>query len=191
MQTNLAYEEEYREEIINGKVVMMASPAVNHNFVVANIFRIFDRYLDGKRCTPFADNTTVFLSEKERYIPDFMIVCDPGKIKLDGVHGAPDLVAEVLSPSTGWNDKTHKKDVYEQFGVREYWIVSPGDRSVEQYILTDGRYELRDIYYQYPDWMLKNMKEAERAAVVHEFKCSLFDDLLISVDEIFARMIPA
>ncbi|MBQ9347958.1 MAG: Uma2 family endonuclease [Oscillibacter sp.] len=190
MQTNLAYEEESREEIINGKAVMMTSPTINHNFVVANIFRIFDRYLDGKRCTPFADNTTVFLSEKERYIPDFMIVRDPDKIKIDGVHGAPDLVAEVLSPSTGWNDKTHKKDVYEQFGVREYWIVSPGERSVEQYILTDGRYELRDIYYQYPDWMLKNMREEERTAIVKEFRCSLFEDLPIVVDEIFQNMIP-
>ena len=190
MQSNLAYQEEYREEIINGKVVMMASPTVNHNFVVTNIFRIFDRYLYGKRCTPFADKTTVFLSDTEQYIPDIMIVCDRSKIKLDGVHGAPDLVAEVLSPSTGWNDKTHKKDVYEQSGVREYWIVSPGDRAVEQYILTDGRYELRDIYYQYPDWMLKNMREEERAAIVKEFQCSLFDDLPIVVDEIFQNMIP-
>lgn len=191
MQTNLAYQEEYQEEIINGKVVMMASPTMNHIFIARNIYDIFKDYLKGKLCTPIPDGAALFLSDTEQYVPDMMIVCDRSKIKLDGVHGAPDLVVEVLSPSTGRNDKTHKKDVYQQFGVREYWIVSPGDRSVEQYILTDGRYELRDIYYQYPDWMLKNMKEAERSAVVREFKCSLFDDLLIPVDDIFYGLIPA
>ena len=191
MQSNLAYQEEQREEVINGKVVMMASPTVNHSFIVLNIYSIFDKYLNGKRCTPFVDNTTLFLSETERYIPDGMVVCDQSKIQMNGVHGAPDLVVEVLSPSTGQNDKGHKKEVYERFGVREYWIVSPGDRSVEQYVLTDGRFDLRAVYYQYPDWMLKGMKEAERSAIVREFKCSLFDDLLIPVDEIFRRMIPA
>ena len=190
MQTNLAWQEEKREEIINGKVVMMASPTVNHSFIVHNIYGIFDVYLNGKSCTPFGDNTDLFLSDDERYIPDIMIVCDSEKIQLNGVHGTPDLVVEVLSPSTGKNDRTHKKDVYERFGVREYWIVNPGDRSVEQYILTDGQFVLREIYYQYPKMILLGMKEEERTAVVQEFHCSLFDDLTIRVDDIFRRVIP-
>ena len=169
----------------------MASPVLNHMFISGNIFGIFRDYLKGKPCKPIPDGAALFLSETEQYIPDMMVVCDLEKMKTDGIHGAPDLVVEILSPSTGQNDRSHKKDVYERSGVREYWIVSPSERSVEQYVLTDGQFVLRGVYYQFPDWMLKNMKEEERAAVVHEFKCSLFDDLLIPVDEIFYGMIPA
>ena len=189
MQSNLAYKLEPREEIISGRVVMMATPTLNHNFIVGNVYRIFGNYLHGKRCTPFADNTSLFLTDKERYIPDMMIVCNPDKLKADGVHGAPDLVVEVLSPGTGRYDKGHKKDVYEKHGVREYWIISPEERLIEQYVLEDGRFVLRDVFQQYPDFMLKRMKEDERAAVVTEFRCSLFDDLTIRLEDIFYRVI--
>ena len=116
-----------------------------------------------------------------------MVVCDPDKIKSDGIHGAPDLVVEVLSPSTARNDKTHKKDVYASCGVREYWLVSPGDKTVEVY-RTDGiEFVLHEIYALRPDWELEKMSEEERAAVETHFKCSLFDDLEISPEDIFCR----
>ena len=73
-----------------------------------------------------------------RFVPDFMVVCDREKIKADGVHSAPDLVLEVLSPSTAKNDKGYKKSVYESSGVPEYWIVSPKEKSIEVYLLQDG-----------------------------------------------------
>ena len=166
----------------------MSPPSLNHNFISGNIYNIFSNYLRGKRCTPIADGTHLFLTKRERFIPDGMIVCDPDKLRPDGVHGAPDLVIEVLSPSTARNDKGHKKDVYEACGVREYWIISPGDRSVEQYVLENGRFTLREVYTQYPDYMLNNMTEDERAAVTTGFQCSLFDDLMIKVDDIFYRV---
>ena len=191
METNLAYQlEEWREETINGRVVMMSSPSLNHNFIAGNIYRIFGNYLDGKPCTPFPDNTTVILSEKERYIPDMMVVCDPKKFGENRVYGAPDLAVEVLSPSTARNDRGPKKDAYEKYGVREYWIVSPGDRSVEQYVLEDGRFVLRGVYAQYPKFMLDDMKEEERAAVVTEFPCALFEDLTVRLEDVFKRVTP-
>lgn len=191
MESNLAYKLEPLEEVIGGKVVMMASPTVNHNRVAGNIYRIFGNYLRGHKCEPFQDGTALFLEEdNEEYKPDMMVVCDPDKVKPDGVHGAPDLVVEVLSPSTGKNDKGHKKDVYEKHGVREYWIVSPGDCSVERYILKDGRFVLRDVYQQYPEFMLKRMTEEEKNALVTEFKCTLFDDLSIRLDDVFYRVTP-
>ena len=190
MPSNLAYEfeEERREELINGKVVMMASPTLNHNFVAGNIYRIFGNYLDRRPCTPFSDNTKVILSETEHYIPDMMVVCDPKKFGKNGIHGAPDLVVEVLSPGTARNDRGFKKDAYERHGVREYWIVSPGERTVEQYVLQDGVFVLRNVYTQYPQFMLDDMKEAERAAVVTEFQSILFDDLTIRLDDVFKRV---
>ena len=117
-----------------------------------------------------------------------MIVCDPDKIKSDGVHGAPDLVVEVLSPSTVKNDRAHKKDVYERCGVREYWIVNPADKTVEQYFLQNGKFSLYETYAILPDWMLAKMKPEEREGVAQSFKCSLYDDLAISLEDIFARV---
>ena len=118
------------------------------------------------------------------------MVLNPEQIQLDGVHGAPDLVIEVLSPSTSRQDKIYKKDVYERCGVREYWIVSPQERMVEQYVLEDGKFVLRDVYQQYPDYRLERMTDAEKAALVTEFRCTLFPDLAIRLDDIFGNLLP-
>lgn len=188
MDSNLAYQEERREELIGGKIVMMSPrPSVNHNRVASNIFWLFENYLRQKRCTPFSDGTDLYLTEDDRFIPDVMIVCDPDKIKSDGVHGAPDLVAEVLSPSTMRNDKTYKKDMYARCGVREYWLVSPDEKSVEIYRVNGSEFTLHNIYVLHPDWQIAQMSEDERAAVETHFKCSLFDDLDISLEDIFYR----
>ncbi len=188
MGENLAYQEERREELISGKVVMMAPASAGHTFVSDNILMIFKHYLRGKKCVPFGDGLMVYLTEKDKFVPDVMVVCDRGKIKPDGVHGAPDLVVEVLSPSTAKNDRTCKKDVYEQCGVPEYWLVSPADKFVEVYRLDGGKYALHDIYALRPDWMLGRMTDEERAAVVTEFKCHLYDDLIIRLDDIFGDL---
>ncbi len=187
MRDNLAYQEERREELINGKVVMMAPASADHTYISNGILNIFRNYLRGKKCIPFGDGLLVYLTEKDRFVPDFMVVCDHSKIKPDGVHGAPDLVVEVLSPGTMRNDKTHKKDVYGRCGVREYWLVSPGDKSVEVYRTNGDELTLYDIYALRADWELEQMSEEERAAVVTHFKCSLFDDLDISLEDIFYR----
>ncbi len=191
MSDNLAYQEEYQEdrweELINGEVVMMAPASTNHTFTSGNIYRIFGNYLHGKMCTPISDGTTVYLMNKEHFVPDFMVVCDRSKIKWNGVHGAPDLVVEVLSPSTSKRDRKHKKDVYAQCGVREYWIVSTGEKSIEQYFLEDGQLVLHEIYTLHPDYVLAEMSEEERATVVTHFKCSLFDDLEIPLEDVFYR----
>ena len=95
-------DDEPRTELIGGKVVAMSPrPATNHNRISWNLYGIFRDYLRGRRCEPFADGEDLYLSKTEHYIPDMMVVCDPDKIKPNGVYGAPDLVAEVLSPSTG------------------------------------------------------------------------------------------
>ena len=100
MSDNLAYQEERREELIGGKVVAMSpSPRWNHIAVSGNIYKIFANYLFGKKCTPVQDGFDLYLDDENHFVPDFMVVCDPDKIKDDGVHGAPDLVVEVLSPS--------------------------------------------------------------------------------------------
>lgn len=190
MEMNLAYQlDEFREELIGGRIVLMAPAATNHNRIAGNIFHIFRSYLNGRACEPFGDGEKVFLSETEHYVPDFMVVCDPDKVKWDGVHGAPDLVVEVLSPSTAKNDKAHKKDTYAHSGVKEYWIVSPGEKAVEQYLLQDGRFVLQAVHTLYPAYMLECMPEQERLEAEAPFQCSLFDDLDISLADVFYRTV--
>ena len=84
MSGNLAYQDERREELIDGKVVMMAPASSNHNRIAGNIFSMFHQYLKGRKCEPFGDGENVYLTDKDHFVPDFMVVCDPDKIKSDG-----------------------------------------------------------------------------------------------------------
>ncbi len=190
MNSNLAYQEKVREELIGGKVVAMSPrPMYNHNHVAFNIAVIFNHYLRGKRCTAIPDGTDLYLTEGDRFVPDMMVVCDREKIQEDGVHGAPDLVVEVLSPSTAKRDRVDKKAVYERCGVREYWLVDPKNRTIEQYFLRDGKLELNTVYASYTDFELERMSEKEKAEIITHFKCSLYDDFDISLDEIFSGLL--
>jgi len=183
------YDDDYRSELINGKIIMMLPrPVFNHVTVASNIYRIFANYLKGKSCTPFDDGFDLYLTEKDHFVPDAMVVCDPNKIKYNGVHGAPDLVVEVLSPSTAKRDKTYKKQVYEQCGVQEYWIVDVDSKRLEQYLLQEGQLQLVEVYSVYPDYIWNKMTAEEQAAVPLELKCSLYDDLLIKLEDVFERV---
>ena len=188
MNENLAYEEEVRDELIGGRLVAMAPAFTNHNRIKRNISTLFDVYLRGHVCEVLPDGEAVYLTKTDYFCPDVMVVCDPEKIKPDGVHGAPDLVVEVLSPATAQYDRGRKKDVYEACGVKEYWIVSPGDKTLEQYILRDGKLAAENTYAQFPEWMLQRMKQEEREAVATEFQCSLYGDLHIRLSDVFARV---
>jgi len=183
MNGNLAYQDEPREELLNGKIVMMASASVNHNRVAGNIYYIFRSYLKGKKCEAFSDGVDVYLTDDDRVIPDAMIICSKNIIKADGIHGAPDLIVEVLSPSTAKNDKGYKKDLYEQSGVKEYWIVDPAMRSIEAYLLEDGRYNLKDFYGLFPDNL--GLTEKEKTESKKEIPVSLYSDFCIPLEEIF------
>lgn len=193
MSDNLAraYQEETWEELIDGKVVAMSPrPRVNHNWVAENISFLFRTYLKGKKCVPLGDGYDLYLTDQDHFVPDFMVVCDRDKIQGNGVYGAPDLVVEVLSPRTETYDRKHKKAVYEKCGVKEYWLVSPEARSVEQHLLEDGRLVLNEVYAMEPDYMLAKMTEEERAAIPTQFKCSLFDELDIQLEDIFYGLLP-
>ena len=177
MDSNLAYREEPRTEIIHGEAVMMAPALSNHNRIARNLTRMFDTYLLDKTCEYFPDGEGLYLSEEEEYIPDGMVVCDPGKVTYRGVFGAPDLVIEILSRATAAQDRGHKKEVYARYGVREYWIIDPVRRTVEQYLLSGGELALARVCG----------RDADSGAA--ELRCSLFDDLTIRLEDIFYRVV--
>lgn len=187
MNGNLAYQENPREELLNGKIHIMSSPSLNHNQIVGNIYVAFRNYLQGKPCKTFIDGVDVFLTENDRVIPDTIIVCRRDIIQIDGIHGAPDLVVEVLSPSTAKNDKGYKKNLYEKSGVKEYWIVDPVTQSIEAYLLSDGKYRLDEFYGLFPDFLA--FTETERAESKKEIPVSLYDDFRIPLEDIFQNLL--
>ena len=119
MDQNLAYQDERWEEMIAGKIVMIAPASVHHVLVGGNIYRIFANHLHDRRCVPIGDGVLVYLTEEDHLVPDFMVVCDTEKTQTDGIYGAPNLILEILSPSTAKYDRGRKKDIYEKCGVRE------------------------------------------------------------------------
>lgn len=191
MSENLAYQEEPWEELIDGKIIAMSPRStINHHRIAFKIEYLFEKYLEGRKCIPFADGVDSHLTEKDIFIPDMMVVCDQDKIKADGVYGAPDLVAEVLSPSTAKRDRGYKKDTYAKCGVREYWLVSPAEKSVEVYLQNGGSLDLQEVYSIFPEVLLGKMTEEERADIPTKFKCSLYDDFEITLEDIFSGMLP-
>ena len=183
MNENLAYREDVREEVIGGETVMMAPALSNHNRIARNLTRIFDTYLRNKTCEYFPDGEGLFLSEEEEYIPDGMVVCDPEKVNYRGVFGPPDLVIEILSRATAKFDRGHKMEVYARYGVSEYWIIDPVRLTVEQYFLKDGSFLLQNRYGK-----AASAGAEQRTTEASAFRCSLYDDLIISLEDVFARV---
>ena len=196
---NLAYDDdilsETKTELIDGKIIMMSPrPRISHNRACTAISREFSSYLKGKSCEAFSDGVDVFLDEKNRFVPDVMIVCNHNIIQDDGIHGAPDLVVEVLSTTTARFDRGRKKDAYEKAGVKEYWIVDTFSRFVEVYLLNEkGRFELDNIYYHYTAAEKAEInalpKNGRNKVEIHDkIKVSLYNDLIIELDDIFERI---
>jgi Uma2 family endonuclease len=193
---NLAYINDrnikIKTELIDGKIFMMSPrPRVEHATVCTNIASEFRSYLKGKTCRAFCDGVDVFLDENNRFIPDTMIVCNPDIIKHDGIHGAPDLVVEVLSKTTAKNDRSKKKYTYAKYGVKEYWIVDVWSKSVEVYYNQNNWFVLDNIYYYLTDEEIaenNNMSDNDIDKIkeyTDSIKVSICDNLIVKLKDIF------
>jgi Uma2 family endonuclease len=140
----LEWDEDERGEILDGQVYMLASPDLYHQEISGNLYFQIKTFLKGKPCQPYYAPVTVRLFPEEDngdstvFEPDLIVVCDPSKLDKKSCRGAPDLVVEILSPSTASRDKVLKFRKYQQAGVREYWIISPDDKTIQACVLTDG-----------------------------------------------------
>lgn len=145
-----------RYELYDGIPVIMESPSDTHQTISMELARQFANFLVGKKCRVFPAPFDVRLFEKPGdkpgdvdtvVQPDLMVVCDRSKIDRHGIHGAPDLVVEITSPSTRRYDRLLKFNRYMRAGVREYWIVDPAERQVWVYLLEeDGFYHTATVY---------------------------------------------
>lgn len=173
----LTWDEAERIEIIDGEAFMMAPPSSYHQKICFQIGRQLGNFLEGKRCEVYPAPFGVRLFEQNgdepedvdtMVEPDISVVCDPGKIDERGCKGAPDLVIEILSPSTWRHDKFTKINLYQRAGVREYWIVSPEEKTVQVFLLEDGRYTVKDF-----------------GADKDRLKVNILDDCFIELSKVF------
>ena len=149
--------ENNRYELIDGQIYMMSAPSGNHGCLSKYIYDIFMLYFMDKQCDVYYAPFDVFLIDKLLFAPkkrknstksknkcrdvtqpDLFVLCDRGKIKGRGVHGAPNLVVEIVSKSSVDMDYIKKLYTYMRFGVQEYWIVDPLQKKITVYVAAEA-----------------------------------------------------
>lgn len=151
----LSWNDSTRYELYDGQPVALASPSDVHQRILGEFYLQFGSYLKGKKCKAYLSPFDVRLFETQEtgpenvdtvVQPDLMVICDQSKVDRRGIHGAPDLVIEILSPATAHYDKLVKFNLYQMAGVKEYWLADPVTRTVCVYTLEDGSYHAATVY---------------------------------------------
>lgn len=150
----LVWDESERIELICGAPYMMAPPVRRHQEALTALMGQLYDYLKGKKCKVYPAPFAVRLFEQDgdrpedvdtMVEPDISVICDMSRLDDIGCKGAPDLVMEILSPATQRHDRVTKFNLYQQAGVREYWIVDPASQSVQVFVLEEGHYAAKDF----------------------------------------------
>jgi len=132
-----------RVELYKGKIFKMSpAPSTSHQRTILSLTRIFDNYFQHHKCELFVAPFDVQLipSEKSSVVqPDLCVVCDASQLDERGCHGAPNLVVEILSKGNSKKEIKNKYDLYEEAGVKEYWIVDYMRRTVLINVLNDQK----------------------------------------------------
>mgnify|MGYP005838342875 CR=1 FL=1 len=176
----LLWQFEERLELIKGKIFKMSpAPSMKHQKVASRLHTYFGSFLLGKPCELFSAPFDVRLFDKKKskkankeiytvVQPDLCVVCDKEKLDERGCLGAPDLIIEILSKGNSKKEMKIKYELYEEAGVKEYWVVVPYEEFIHQYVLNDkGKYELKGIF------------------VDGSIPCHIFPDLQIELEKIF------
>lgn len=129
----LSWPDDIRAELIDGVIYDMAAPLRVHQKISGELFRQIANFLADKSCEVYHAPFDVRLPEADEadddistvVQPDISVICDPEKLDERGCRGAPDFIAEIISPSTAAHDQIRKLSLYEKHGVKEYWIIDP------------------------------------------------------------------
>lgn len=165
-------------EIIKGKIFRMSpAPGTLHQKISRNLCGIAYPYFKNKSCQLFNAPFDVilpkigsdFMQSDKVVQPDFVVICNPDIIQERGCFGVPDWIIEILSPYTIKKDIQDKFDLYEEAGVREYWIIEPSNKTIEVFFLQNEKYQ-RVRAYTLPD----------------QVSPQLFPDLTFDLNEVFS-----
>ena len=160
----------HRHEIIEGDHVVTPSPTTKHQRVLVKLTSLLDRHVTVNNLgVVLAAPMDVLLAATSVVQPDLLFISKDrqGIITEANIQGAPDLVVEVLSPSTAAIDRGGKMALYARYGVSHYWILDARHLSLESYEIREGEYELTSQF-----------KEDEPV------KVRLFPDLVISLAQL-------
>jgi len=140
----LQWDDDKRRELIDGVPYLMSAPNRMHQEISRNLLVQLVEILKGKPCkvyhAPFDVRLNADTLDNTVVQPDLLIVCDHSKLDKAGCKGAPDMVVEILSPSTSRHDRILKFKTYKKSGIREYWIIDPDTSILDVHILKDGDY---------------------------------------------------
>lgn len=171
---------EERVELFRGKIFFLPTPFTMHQQVSGNLAAQFYTLLKKKRCRVFFAPFDIRLPLNDRkndneiitvVQPDISIICDDSKIDDRGCCGAPDIVVEILSPGDSYKEVKLKFELYEEAGVKEYWIVNPAEENLVVFVLNDQR--------KYPGGKMYAGKE--------KIKSTAVPGLIIITEEIFTK----
>ncbi len=182
-------EPEERFEIIEGVKYVAAAANPRHGTIINRLYSIFEHYADEhpeSGIGVFTDNIEIRLDKNNVIRPDLSVVCNLVIVNIDkALFGMPDLVVEVLSPSTAKRDRGLKKNLYERNGVREYWIIDPLGKTVEVYHLVDSKFVIDGVYDGSSDAELEKLDDDDRAAIRQKIPVSIIPELIVDVRKIF------
>ena len=174
----LTWPDDERWEIIEGVVYDMSpAPSTEHQRISFGLSGILYNFLKGKQCQAFAAPFDVRFSEDKNDAdeaienvvqPDIVVICEKRKVDKRGCLGAPDIVIEILSPSTAYKDQTEKLALYERHAVKEYWVFNPDAK----YVLA---YSLEELKYGKPEYLTEN----------DALKSKALEGLMIDLSEIW------
>lgn len=171
-------------ELLRGKISLMSpAPNFDHQSISKNLLVEIGFYLKGKSCQVFHAPFDVRLYDRKKSLlanadiytvvqPDLCIICDNTKLDSRGCLGAPDWIIEILSKSTAQKDTQTKFQLYQEAGVKEYWLVYPYEATVSQFILDESEEK-----YQ----LVKMFSPQDRASPL------LFPELSIDLQEVFSK----
>ena len=165
-----------RLELLKGKIFQMGAPSLTHQMVSMNFSRLLSNYFYKTPCKLFAAPFDVRLAKKgekdnEVYTvvqPDLCVVCDADKLDERGCWGAPDLIIEILSPGNSKKELKNKYELYQEAGVREYWVIRPDNKEITQFVLENGQY--------------RTLPPIVEGDLIHS---TIFPDLSLQTEDIF------
>ena len=165
-----------RLELLKGKIFQMGAPSLTHQTVSMNFSHLLSNYFYKTPCKLFAAPFDVRLAKKgekdnEVYTvvqPDLCVVCDADKLDERGCWGAPDLIIEILSPGNSKKEMLNKYELYEEAGVREYWVVRPDYKEITQFVLENNKY--------------RTLPPIVEGTIIHS---AIFPELSLQTEDIF------
>lgn len=176
----LSWSEDERVEIINGTPYSQAAPSRIHQKVLSELHRQIANFLVGKVCEVYPAPFHVVLDFEKAsneedmeniFEPDITIVCDKAKLDDAGCKGSPDMIVEIILPSSARRDKMVKFNKYEQAGVKEYWIIEPQEKIVSVFTLQENQRYGRPGLYSDED----------------QIHVTIFDDLIIDLQMVLSH----